>query len=81
MSTMRAISQDAFGGPEVLQLGEVPRPEPLPTEVLVRVHAAGVNPVDWKTRVRRRAWPACWASRRSSSAGTSPGSWRRSASA
>ncbi|MFD0660465.1 NADP-dependent oxidoreductase [Thermocatellispora tengchongensis] len=47
---MRAITQDAFGGPEVLRLAEVPRPEPLPTEILVRVHAAGVNPVDWKTR-------------------------------
>ncbi|WP_236655913.1 NADP-dependent oxidoreductase [Streptacidiphilus jiangxiensis] len=48
--SMRAVVQDAFGGPEVLHLLEVPRPEPLPTEVLVRVHAAGVNPVDWKTR-------------------------------
>ncbi|WP_236652196.1 NADP-dependent oxidoreductase [Streptacidiphilus neutrinimicus] len=48
--TMRAVVQDAFGGPEVLRVREVPRPEPLPTEVLVRVHAAGVNPVDWKTR-------------------------------
>ena len=28
----------------------MPRPAPLPTEVLVRVHAAGINPVDWKTR-------------------------------
>ncbi|MCZ4123282.1 NADP-dependent oxidoreductase [Streptomyces sp. H39-S7] len=48
--TMRAITQDAFGGPEVLRLTELPRPEPVPHEVLVRVHAAGVNPVDWKTR-------------------------------
>ncbi len=47
---MRAISQDEFGGPEVLRLVDVERPEPLPTEVLVRVHAAGVNPVDYKTR-------------------------------
>ncbi|MBF9069870.1 NADP-dependent oxidoreductase [Streptacidiphilus sp. NEAU-YB345] len=47
---MRAVVQDAFGGPEVLRLKEVARPKPLPTEVLVRVHAAGVNPVDWKTR-------------------------------
>lgn len=47
---MRAVVQDGFGGPEVLRLEQVPRPEPLPTEVLVRVHAAGVNPVDWKTR-------------------------------
>ncbi|MEV6783132.1 NADP-dependent oxidoreductase [Streptomyces sp. NPDC051098] len=48
--TMRAITQDTLGGPDVLRLAEVARPEPLPTEVLVRVHAAGVNPVDWKTR-------------------------------
>ncbi|RLL65748.1 NADP-dependent oxidoreductase [Streptomyces sp. Z26] len=48
--TMRAVVQDAFGGPEVLRVADVPRPEPLPTEVLVRVRAAGVNPVDWKTR-------------------------------
>jgi NADPH:quinone reductase-like Zn-dependent oxidoreductase len=49
---MRAIQQQSLGGPEVLELVEVDRPEPLPTEVLVRVHAAGVNPVDWKTRAR-----------------------------
>ena len=48
--TMRAISQDRFGGPEVLHETTAPRPAPLPTEVLVRVVSAGVNPVDWKTR-------------------------------
>ncbi|MFR9730160.1 NADP-dependent oxidoreductase [Saccharopolyspora sp. MS10] len=47
---MRAITQDRFGGPEVLRSTSVPRPAPLPTEVLVRVVSAGVNPVDWKTR-------------------------------
>ncbi|WNV89864.1 NADP-dependent oxidoreductase [Umezawaea sp. Da 62-37] len=47
---MKAITQHAFGGPEVLVVSEVDRPTPLPTEILVRVHAAGVNPVDWKTR-------------------------------
>jgi NADPH:quinone reductase-like Zn-dependent oxidoreductase len=47
---MRAVRQDSLGGPEVLRLVEVPAPEPAPTEVLVRVAAAGVNPVDWKTR-------------------------------
>jgi len=48
--TMRAVIQHGFGGPEVLEIADVPRPEPLPTEVLVRVRAAGINPVDWKTR-------------------------------
>ena len=48
--TMRAIVAATTGGPEVLRLQEVPRPEPGSTEVLVRVHAAGVNPVDWKSR-------------------------------
>ena len=50
METMRAIVQNAFGEPDVLQLGERPLPEPIATEVRVRVQAAGVNPVDWKTR-------------------------------
>ncbi|MEU9085428.1 NADP-dependent oxidoreductase [Streptomyces sp. NPDC048357] len=43
---MRAIGQDEFGGPEVLRVVEVERPSPGPAEVLVRVHAAGVNPTD-----------------------------------
>jgi NADPH:quinone reductase-like Zn-dependent oxidoreductase len=47
---MRLVSQQVFGGPEVLELIEADRPEPMPTEVLVRVHAAGINPVDWKSR-------------------------------
>jgi NADPH:quinone reductase-like Zn-dependent oxidoreductase len=50
--TMRAIRQQTLGGPDVLELAEVPRPTPIPTEVLVRARAAGVNPVDWKTRTR-----------------------------
>jgi NADPH:quinone reductase-like Zn-dependent oxidoreductase len=49
---MRAIRQSELGPPEVLQLVELPDPEPRPTEVLVRVAAAGVNPVDWKTRAK-----------------------------
>mgnify|MGYP001300064432 CR=1 FL=1 len=47
---MLAISQQTLGGPEVLEAVELPRPAPGPTEVLVRVTAAGVNPVDFKTR-------------------------------
>jgi len=50
MSSMRAVVQHVFGNPEVLRLEDVSRPVPLPTEVLVRVYAAGINPVDWKTR-------------------------------
>ena len=49
---MRIVRQTALGGSEVLELVEVGRPEPGPTEVLVRMSAAGVNPVDWKTRAR-----------------------------
>jgi len=49
---MRLIRQHALGGPEVLQLEEAPRPDPGPTEVLVRTASAGINPVDWKTRAR-----------------------------
>lgn len=48
--TMRAIVAPAPGGPETLELREVPRPSPGPGEVLIRVAAAGVNPVDAKTR-------------------------------
>ena len=47
---MKTIRQEVLGGPEVLELVEVDAPEPRPTEVLVRTAAAGVNPVDWKTR-------------------------------
>jgi NADPH:quinone reductase-like Zn-dependent oxidoreductase len=54
--TMRAISVQRAGGPEVLTEVEMPRPEPGPVEILVRVHAAGVNPVDWKQRAGGQAF-------------------------
>ncbi|MEW2416849.1 NADP-dependent oxidoreductase [Streptomyces sp. NPDC046866] len=47
---MRAVVISQWGGPEVLTEVETDRPEPGLNEILVRVHAAGVNPVDWKTR-------------------------------
>ncbi|MER6299806.1 NADP-dependent oxidoreductase [Kitasatospora sp. NPDC001539] len=47
---MRAVVVEQWGGPEQLVERELARPEPGLNEVLVRVHAAGVNPVDWKTR-------------------------------
>lgn len=48
--TMRAISQDEYGTPEVLKETELPRPEPGLSEILVSVRAAGLNPTDWKHR-------------------------------
>lgn len=48
--TMKAIRYHTRGGPEVLRLEYVERPRPGPGEVLVRVHAVGVNPGDWQIR-------------------------------
>ncbi|WP_411152485.1 NADP-dependent oxidoreductase [Streptomyces sp. A30] len=48
--TMRAISQDTHGGPEVLKEVALPRPVPGPSQILVAVRAAGVNPTDWVHR-------------------------------
>ena len=50
---MKAIQIHEYGGLDVLKLEEIPRPEPAAGELLVRVLAAGVNPVDWKTRAGR----------------------------
>lgn len=50
MEMMRAVVLDRYGDADVLSVQRRPIPEPLPTEVRVRVAAAGVNPVDWKTR-------------------------------
>ncbi|MFG3052984.1 NADP-dependent oxidoreductase [Kitasatospora sp. NPDC048239] len=47
---MRAVVQKTFGGPEVLETVEIERPTPLGGEVLVRVHASGINPVDVAVR-------------------------------
>ena len=51
MTTMMcAIRQEVLGGPEVLKEVEIQRPEPGVSQLLVRVHAAGVNPTDWGHR-------------------------------
>ncbi|CAN5360863.1 NADP-dependent oxidoreductase [soil metagenome] len=47
---MKAIRIHSYGGPEVLKFEEAPLPVPAKDEVLVKVHAAGVNPIDWKIR-------------------------------
>jgi len=46
-STSRAVRLDSFGGPEVLNLREVPAPQAGPGQIRVRVTAAGLNPMDW----------------------------------
>lgn len=44
---MKAIRQTRYGGPEMLELADLPDPTPGPGEVLVRMHAASVNAADW----------------------------------
>ncbi|MGW5717304.1 NADP-dependent oxidoreductase [Amycolatopsis sp. NPDC003865] len=47
---MRVITQHSFGGPEVLTVETAPEPRPLPSEVLVRVRAIGLNPLEPRLR-------------------------------
>lgn len=47
---MRGIEFTEFGGPEVLELVELPDPEPGPRQIRIAVRATGVNPIDWKVR-------------------------------
>jgi NADPH:quinone reductase-like Zn-dependent oxidoreductase len=47
---MQAIQYSRFGGPEVLELVELPDPHPGPGQIRIAVRAAGVNPIDWKLR-------------------------------
>src|ERR1700690_3906414 len=50
MATMKAVRVHEYGGPEVLKYEDAPRPTAGAGEVLIRVHATSVNPVDWKVR-------------------------------
>ncbi len=47
---MKAVRYSRFGGPDVLELVDVPRPNPESGQVRVAVRAVGVNPIDWKVR-------------------------------
>lgn len=58
--TMKAIRQHTFGGPEVLRYEDAPRPDLKAGEVLVRVHATGVNPPDWYLRDGMKILPPEW---------------------
>ena len=53
---MRALRYDRFGPPEVLQVVDIPEPVPQAGEVKVRVHAASLNPLDWKIRAGHLRW-------------------------
>ena len=55
MTTMKAVRIRSFGGPEVLELANIDKPEPQDDEVLIKVRAASVNPVDYK--IRSGAYP------------------------
>ncbi|HWG77882.1 MAG TPA: NADP-dependent oxidoreductase [Steroidobacteraceae bacterium] len=48
---MKAIVQEGIGGPEVLKLESLPVPQPRANQVLVRVYAAAINPLDWRARM------------------------------
>ena len=50
MTMMKVVRIHEYGGPEVLRYEDAPRPALKEGDVLIRVHAAGVNPFDWKVR-------------------------------
>jgi NADPH:quinone reductase-like Zn-dependent oxidoreductase len=50
MATMKAVRMHDYGGPDVLTYEDVPRPKPKSGEILVRIYAASVNPIDLMIR-------------------------------
>ena len=50
MKNMKAATYRAYGGADVLEIVDVPKPEPASNEVLVEIHASSINPIDWKMR-------------------------------
>ncbi|QDU76356.1 Alcohol dehydrogenase [Bremerella volcania] len=53
---MQAVVLDQYGGEENLKIKSVPRPKITADQVLIRVHAASVNPIDWKVRQGMLKW-------------------------
>jgi len=51
---MKAVRIHKYGGPRVLTYEDAPRPEPKEEELLIRIHATSVNPVDWQIRSGKR---------------------------
>src|SRR5690349_10639617 len=47
---MKAVQFSRFGGPDVLEIVELPDPHPAASQVRIAVRAAGINPIDWKVR-------------------------------
>src|ERR687890_1486189 len=60
MTNMRALIFEGAGGPEVITIGEVPRPEVRPEHIRVRVRAAGINRADLIQRRGQYAAPSGW---------------------
>jgi NADPH2:quinone reductase len=60
ITTMKAVRLHAFGGPDALRYEDAPRPTLAAGEILVRVHAIGLNPPDWYLRDGYRALPPEW---------------------
>jgi len=58
-AVMQAVRTHDYGSPDVLVLEQAPLPQPGADQVLIRIKAAGVNPVDWKTRagMYKQFWP------------------------
>lgn len=57
---MKAVRIHEFGGPEVLRYEDAPMPVLMPGEVLVQVHAVGINPPDWYLREGLKMLPPDW---------------------